>query len=126
MRDDVESGRVEPLCEGIVHEEGRHAQNPWIVQVFQTVALERAEVVGVAPLDTKVLENGPVPIPAFRPELALEMSLEVGLDVIVVDQRVVDVQKKHGVGKGSHARHRFAAARAPGGRGTIFTGVMAE
>ena len=49
----VECARVETVREGVVHEERRHGQQVRIALIRRPVALEGAEVVGVAELDER-------------------------------------------------------------------------
>ena len=62
--------------------------------MLDPVALQRAEVVTVTELVHEALEDRPVPVAACRPELALEMALDIGLDVVVVEQGVVDIDEE--------------------------------
>jgi hypothetical protein len=59
--------------------------------VLDAVALQGAEIIAVAQLIEELFENRPVPVAAGRPELTLKVALEVILNAIVVEQRVVDV-----------------------------------
>src|SRR4029079_17696919 len=63
--------------------------------IFAPVALQRAQVVGVAQLGAQLFEDRPVPVPPCGAELALEMVSEIILHAVVVEQRVVHVQQEH-------------------------------
>ena len=62
--------------------------------MLHPIALQRAQVVCVAELGPKLFEDGPIPRLPLVADLALEVALEIGGDVIVVDQRVVHVDEK--------------------------------
>src|SRR5689334_13913039 len=74
-----------------------------IVARLDAITLQGAKIVGVAELGAELLEDGPVVVPASRAEALLEMPAEVGLNRIVVDERVVDVEEEDGFGRG-HSR----------------------
>src|ERR1700742_1209334 len=64
---------------------------PW---VLDPIALEGAEVVPVTQFSEQILENFPVSVPAGGAELALQMDPDVPLDVVIVEERVVDVDQE--------------------------------
>ena len=66
-----------------------------VARVLDPVALQRAEVVAIAELEEQVLQDRPVAVARGRAELALEPAAQVGLDAVVVEQRVVDVDQEH-------------------------------
>ena len=57
----------------------------------RTVALERAEIVGVAELLAQLLEDRPVVLAPLDPQLAVHEAHEIRDDAIVVEQGVVHV-----------------------------------
>ena len=65
------------------------------MRVLDAIPLEGPEVVPVAQLGHQRLEDRPVPVPARRPELPLQMPPEVVLNPVVVQQRVVHVHQEH-------------------------------
>src|SRR6516225_2277730 len=71
-----------------------------IVARLATISLQGAKIVGVAELGAELLENGPIVIPARRVEALFEVPAEVGLDRIVVDEGVIDVEEEDGFGCG--------------------------
>jgi hypothetical protein len=101
LRDDVQCARVEPLCERIVDQKARHRQQPVRARAARldvgAVALQRAEVVGIAELAAQALELDPVAVGARRTELAHQVLAQVGDDAVVVEQRVVDVEQEDDV-----------------------------
>src|SRR3989442_8978432 len=70
--------------------------------MFHSIPLQRAQVVRVAQLGPQLFEDGPVPLLPLAADLALEVSLEIGGDVIVVDERVVHVDQEYDRMRGTH------------------------
>ena len=106
----IERAAVQPVGERVIHQPVRYPQQPRVVQLLQPVALERAEIVGIAEFAAQLLENLPVPVARGRPMLDAQMNVEVGLHAIVVEQRVVDVEQERR-GRGimfGHLRRRLA------------------
>ena len=66
----------------------------YVLRVLDPIALQGAEVVAVAQIGEELLEDRPVAVAAGRPELAFEMASEIGLDAVVVEQRVVDIDQE--------------------------------
>ena len=62
--------------------------------MLDPIALQGAEVVAVAQISEELLEDRPVAVPAGRPELTFEMASEIGLDAVIVQQRVVDIDQE--------------------------------
>src|SRR4029077_11917248 len=87
----VKRSGIETIGERVVDQERRHGQQVNIFRVLDAVALQGAEIIAVAQLIEELFENRPVPVAAGRPELTLKVALEVILNAIVVQQRVVDV-----------------------------------
>src|SRR5881275_1365795 len=90
----AQRARVEPVRKRVVHQEERHPQQLRIVEVLEAIALQRAQVVGVSELRAQLLENRPVAVAAGAAELALQMSAEIGLHGVVVEQRIVHVEQE--------------------------------
>src|SRR5215472_12731249 len=65
--------------------------------MFDAIALQRAKVVPVTELHEEGLENCPVPIATGGAVVALEINLDVSLDVVVVEKRVVDIDQEDGL-----------------------------
>ena len=61
----------------------------------------------VITLGAKRFEYRPVAIPVIRTEILLEMAPEVVRDMVVVEQRVVDVQKEYDVVLRSHGKFSY-------------------
>jgi hypothetical protein len=80
--------------------------------VLDSITLQSTEIVTIAELDEERLEDRPVPVARRRAEFTLEMALEVVLDAIVVQQRVVHVDEEDDRCHGHDAAGTAAAARA--------------
>ena len=93
--DDVERAWIEAVRERVVQQERREHEHVGIARVLDPVALQRAQVVGVAELGAQRLEDRPVALLQHGPDRAREVTLEIGGDPIVVEQRVVDVEQEH-------------------------------
>jgi len=62
--------------------------------MLDPISLQRAQVVRVAQLGPQLFEDSPVSLLPLASDLALEVALEIGRDVIVVDERVVHVDQE--------------------------------
>src|ERR1700758_2501690 len=65
-----------------------------VLRVFDTVSLQSTEIVPIPQFSEQVLENCPVPIATGGTVPALEVGLDVGLDVVVVEKRIVDIDQE--------------------------------
>jgi hypothetical protein len=61
------------------------------LRVLDPVALQGAEIIAVPQVSEELFENRPVPVAAGRPELTFKVALEVILNAVVVEQRIVHV-----------------------------------
>src|SRR5438270_1783791 len=75
-----------------------------VAQVLDAVALERAEVIGVAKLGPELFEDLPVALLALAAEGGLQVAPQILLDPIVVEQGVIDVEQERNVGNNRHRR----------------------
>ena len=66
-----------------------------VVRVLDPVALESAEVIGIAQLLPEVFEDRPVAFLPLFPERLREMVPQVSDNLIVVEQRVIDVKQEY-------------------------------
>ena len=85
---------IQPVGERVVHEEGGHRQQLDLARVLDAVALEGAEIVAIAQLREQILQDPPIAIARGDAIGPLEMVLQVLLDAVVVEQRVVDVDEE--------------------------------
>ena len=66
-----------------------------VAWVLDPVALQRAEIVGVAELGPERFEDRPVALLTLDADLLRQVSLEIRGNAIVVEQRVVDVNQEN-------------------------------
>ena len=71
--------------------------------MLDPIALQGPKIIAVAEIGEQLFEDRPIAVAACRPELALQMSTQIGLDAVIVDQGVVDIDEKHGLVRGDHA-----------------------
>ena len=62
--------------------------------MFATITLEGPEIVAIAELDEQILQDPPIALAGGEAKGAFEMVLQILLDRVVVDQRVVDVDEE--------------------------------
>src|SRR5215472_13994843 len=62
--------------------------------MFDAVALQRAKIVAVTEFREEGLEYCPVPIATGGTVVALEISLDISLDVVVVEKCIVDIYQE--------------------------------
>ena len=74
-----------------------------VLWMLDTIALQGPEIIAVAEIGEQLFENRPITVAACRPKLALEMAPQIGLDAVIVDLGVVDIDEKHGLVRGDHA-----------------------
>ena len=70
--------------------------------MLDSITLQSPEVIPVAQLAKQLLEDCPVTVPTGRPELAFEMTPEIGLDAVVVQQRIVHIDEEDGLVRRDH------------------------
>src|SRR6266566_3861424 len=109
--EDVERPGIEAIGERVVDQVRRHRHEVHVLGVLGPVALQRAEIIPIAELDEQRFEDRPVPITRRGAELTLEMALEVVLNAIVVQQRVVHVDQEDDRSRGHDATAIDAPAR---------------
>src|SRR3989442_10738067 len=91
---DVERPGKEAIGKWVVDQARRHRHEVHVLRVLDPVALQCAEIIAIPELGKQRLEDRPVPVATRGAELTLEMALEVVLDAIVVQQRVVHVHQE--------------------------------
>src|SRR5262245_25127834 len=77
-----------------------------VLGMFDPIALQGSEVIPVTQLAKQLLEDRPVTVAACGSKLAFEMAPEIGLDAVIVEQGVVNIDKKDGL-VGTDHRSRF-------------------
>jgi len=96
--DGIERIRIKPRGEGVVDEKVRDGEQAGVTRIFQAIALESAKIVRVTKLGAELLKEILVMLMAFRANLLLQMTLKVGGNQVVIEQRIVDVKKKNEIG----------------------------
>src|ERR1700739_245595 len=82
--DRLQSARIQAILESIINQERLNFENVGIARMFDSVSLQRAEVIRIPEFGSQRLEDIPIMIPAFRSESFVEVVLEISLDPIVV------------------------------------------
>ena len=62
--------------------------------MFHTILLEGPEIVAITQVVKEPLENGPIPVAASGAAFVQQILFQVFLDAVVVQKRVVDVDKE--------------------------------
>src|SRR4030095_782653 len=91
----VERSGIQTIGEGVVDQERRHRQQVNILRMLDPVALQGAEVIAIAQIGKQLFEDRPVALAGGNSELTVEVALDVVLDAVVVDQRIVYVDEKN-------------------------------
>jgi hypothetical protein len=100
----VERAGIQAIGERVVHQVSGRSHEVALVGVFHAKTLKGAKVIPIPEFLEEFLLNGPEGVPALRTEFALDVALEIVLDVVVFEQRVVHVhQKDYRVGEGHKA-----------------------
>jgi len=94
MPDHLQRAREETLRERIFDQERGQREKVRVARVFQPVALERSQVVGIAQLPAQRLEQRPVALLALGADLLVQELFQVLGDPVVVEERVVDVEEE--------------------------------
>src|SRR4029077_8082407 len=85
--------------------------------MFDTVALERSDVIAITEFSEQIVENSPVAIASGAAKDPLDMVLQVLLDCVVVEQRIVDIHQKNGrIGRAHEALRRLGRRQRDEGR----------
>jgi hypothetical protein len=62
--------------------------------LLDPIALQGSEIVAVAEIGEERLKDRPVAVAADGPELAFEMAAQIGLDAVVVERCVIDIDQE--------------------------------
>src|SRR5947207_12136474 len=73
----------------------RNRKEPRVVRVFAAVTLQGAEIIRVAQLVSQAFEDVPITARPLGANFPFQMAPQVGGDAIVVEQRVVHVEKEN-------------------------------
>jgi len=85
----------EPAAEIVFDEEARQLQQMRIVRVVFAISLQSAKVIGVAEVHPQLFEDLPVPVRASPAHLAIQECGNILRDTIVIEQRIIHVEKKN-------------------------------
>ena len=103
MADGVECARVDAVGERVVEEIERDAEHTRLARMLDAIPLQRAEIVRVTELGPELLEDLPIALLTLDAERVDQMTAEILDHRVVVEQRVVDVEQKDGIGhSGGH------------------------
>jgi len=97
--DDVECIGEKAIGEWIFYEEARNGQQAQIVRIADSKNLQGTQVICVTEPGSQLLENCPIAPCPFGPNLLIEIAPKVGNDLVVVEQRVVNVEQEDEVGE---------------------------
>src|SRR5262249_42090332 len=124
--DDVERSRVQAVGEWVVHQVGGHCEQVDVRRMLDTVALQGAEVISISELREQLFKDRPIAVAAGGAEFAFEMALQIGLDPVVVQQCIVDIDQEddrlgtcHGKYSGGAQDSRMHGSRSASDRATI-------
>jgi hypothetical protein len=62
---------------------------------LQAIALQCAKIICIAKLGADLLKEVPIALLAFGANLLLQMVLEIGGDVVIIEQGVVNVKEEN-------------------------------
>src|SRR6478672_5469761 len=79
--------------------------------MFDTIALQSSDVIAIPEFSEQIVENSPVAIASGAAKGPLDMILEVLLDGVVVEQRIVDIDQKNSRTRGAHEALRRLGRR---------------
>ncbi len=87
--------RKQAIRERITHHEIRHREQIRIVRIVDAIALQRTQIIGVSEFrrgSLRIAANTVGSAPAQR--FACRMALQIRRNMVVIEQRVVDIEKK--------------------------------
>ena len=122
--DRIQRIRIETGGKGIIDEKVRDGEQAGIAGILQAIALQGAEIIGVAKFGAQLLKNIPVNLLALRTDLLLEVALEISGDAIVIEQGVVDVEEEDEAGHKVRYREIVTGARVRPQRESWFAGDL--
>jgi hypothetical protein len=97
--------RIEAFGERVIHEEGGHRQQLDVAWMFDAEALKRPDIVAIAQLRHQTLKDRPIALAGSETIGLLKMVLQILLDSIIVDQRVVYVDEEDDRMRQCHAAY---------------------
>src|SRR5215469_13390520 len=98
----VQRPGIKAFGERIIDQPVRHPQHIRPVHLFDSKALQCAEVIDIAQFAPQSFEDVPVPVTSGSSICVRQMLLEIALHQIVVEKSVVDVEQKYDGGRFGH------------------------
>src|SRR5262245_20824303 len=102
MSNDVQSLRIEPIREWIIHKKRGHPEKTRIMQPLETITLQSTEKIGISEFGAQLLQNIPVSFACFMAEDVIEVIAKILFDAVIVQERVVHIEKEDTGAIGSH------------------------
>ena len=65
------------------------------MRIIDAVALQCSKIVGVSEFRSDLLEPLPIALRPFQADVRRQVTLQIGGDVVVVEQRVVHIEEKN-------------------------------
>ncbi|HUC70131.1 MAG TPA: hypothetical protein VMS01_02960 [Stellaceae bacterium] len=90
----IERTRIYPIGKRVIDQPRGHRQEMNVLGVLDPIALQGSEIVAVAEIGEELLKDRPVAVAADGPELAFEMAAQIGLDAVVVERCVIDIDQE--------------------------------
>src|ERR1035437_9603971 len=109
--DCIQRLRIEAVGKGIIDHEMRHGQQLRIARLLDAVTLQRAQIVGVSEFATQLLEDFPIVLFGGLTYLICEVALQVFRHAIVIEQRIVYIEKEHGGRVGVRVIHKVSQVK---------------
>src|ERR1044072_3017244 len=73
----------------------RNGEHTWIARIDSSIALQCAEIISIAEFSAQLFEDDPIALLPLVSNFSFKLAFEIGCDPIVVEQSVVDVEKKN-------------------------------
>jgi hypothetical protein len=100
----VQGARIQAIGERVVDEPARHAQHHRVMHRLASIPLQGAQVVNVTEFASQLFENLKVPVAGRHAACAFQVLPGIGLNAIIVDERVVDIEQKDDIRPLDHRR----------------------
>lgn len=65
-----------------------------IARIFETISLERAKIIRITQLAPQLLKKCPVALLALPPDLTLQMPHQIGHNMVIIEQGVINIKQK--------------------------------
>src|SRR6188472_301404 len=87
--------REQAIGKRVIDQKTGNGQKMWLVRLLTAVALQCAQIIGVTQFSPQLLEDAPITVCPFAPDLLFQMTLDVLGHAIVIQQGVVDIEQEH-------------------------------